>query len=305
MAPSHFTHTSYRGRFAPSPTGPLHAGSMIAALGSWLLARHAQGQWLVRIENVDTPREVPGAAEAQLRTLAACGLVSDLPPLRQSENHDRYQAALEHLIKSGHVFACSCSRSELAAQGGVHRRCVATQSRPQPAFRLRVADGSRVAFEDGLQGRYEQDVDQHVGDFVLRRADGYWAYQLAVVVDDAEQGITHVVRGADLLDSTPRQILLQRALGLPSPAYLHLPLLVDAHGHKLSKSSAALPVDEGQPLLALRNAWLGLGQDLAPIQGAKTPDALLQCALSHFDEARLPMRLHFHGATSTTASLDS
>lgn len=296
------TSPPYRGRFAPSPTGPLHAGSLLAALGSWLLARRAGGQWLVRIEDLDPPREVAGAAEAQLATLAAFGLVSDAPVVRQSARHDLYRAALEQLLAGSQAFPCSCSRSELAAQGGIHRRCVAAAPRPRPAIRLRVADGSVVAFEDGLQGAVVQDVAAEVGDFVLLRADGCWAYQLAVVVDDAEQGITDVVRGADLLDSTPRQILLQRALGLPVPRHLHLPLLLDAQGHKLSKSSAALPVDAADPVPALQHCWTLLGQDPAPLRSAKSPDALLRCALSHFDEARLPTRLHFHEAASTTAT---
>ncbi|KAF1700252.1 tRNA glutamyl-Q(34) synthetase GluQRS [Pseudoxanthomonas suwonensis] len=291
----------YRGRFAPSPTGPLHAGSLLAAFGSWLLARAAGGQWLVRIEDVDRPREVPGAAEAQLATLSAFGLESDLPVVRQSERQGLYQAALQRLLDAGLAFPCSCSRSELAAAGGIHRRCVAAAPRPQPAIRLRVPDGSHVAFEDGLQGRFEQQVDREVGDFVLLRADGYWAYQLAVVVDDAAQGVTDVVRGADLLDSTPRQILLQRALGLPVPRYLHLPLLLDADGHKLSKSSAALPVDPADPLPALRHCWTLLGQDPAPLRGEKRLDALLWRAISHFDRARLPARLHFHQPLTTTS----
>jgi glutamyl-Q tRNA(Asp) synthetase len=278
---------------------------MLAALGSWLLARRAGGQWLVRIEDVDPPREVPGAAALQLQTLAACGLVPDEPPQYQSRRHRLYRQALDRLLDQGLAFACSCSRSELAAQGGIHARCVSSRPRPQPAWRLQVAPATRVGFDDLLQGHHEQDVAAEVGDFVLLRADGCWAYQLAVVVDDADQGITDVVRGADLLDSTPRQILLQRALGLPTPRYLHLPLLLDEHGHKLSKSSAAMPVDAGQPLLALQNAWRALGQDLAPIQRAQTPQALLECALLHFDETRLPARLHFPGTTSTTASRDS
>ncbi|WP_028914944.1 tRNA glutamyl-Q(34) synthetase GluQRS [Pseudoxanthomonas sp. J31] len=291
----------YRGRFAPSPTGPLHAGSLLAAFGSWLLARAAGGQWLVRIEDVDRPREVPGAAAAQLATLSAFGLESDLPVVRQSEREPLYRAALQRLLEAGLAFPCSCSRSDLAAAGGVHRRCVAAAPRPRPAVRLRVADGSQVAFEDGLQGRFAQDVDREVGDFVLLRADGFWAYQLAVVVDDAEQGVTDVVRGADLLDSTPRQILLQRALGLPTPRYLHLPLLLDASGHKLSKSSAALPVDPADPLPALRHCWTLLGQDPAPLRGEKRVDALLWRAISHFDRARLPARLHFHQPLTTTS----
>jgi glutamyl-Q tRNA(Asp) synthetase len=292
----------YRGRFAPSPTGPLHLGSLLAAFGSWLLARHARGQWLVRIEDLDPPREVAGAARMQLAALAAFGLVADLPPVRQNERHALYQAALERLLAQGAAFACSCSRSDLAAQDGIHRRCVARPPRPHPAVRLRVADGETVAFEDGLQGRVAQDVAREVGDFVLRRGDGFWAYQLAVVVDDAEQGITDVVRGADLLDSTPRQILLQRALGLPTPRYLHLPLVVDAHGRKLSKSDAALPVDPADPLPALHRCWVLLGQEPAALDGGAI-DALLAQAVRAFDPTRLPARLHFH-RTATTTGID-
>jgi glutamyl-Q tRNA(Asp) synthetase len=295
----------YRGRFAPSPTGPLHLGSLLAAFGSWLLARQAGGEWLVRIEDLDPPREIAGAAQAQLDTLARFGLVPDAAPVWQSGRHALYRDALQRLLVDGLAFACSCSRSDLAAQGGIHRHCVATIPRSQPAYRLRVAgdapgDSRIVAFDDGLQGRVSQDVAGEVGDFVLLRADGFWAYQLAVVVDDAAQGITDVVRGADLLDSTPRQILLQRALGLPTPRYLHLPLLLDGHGHKLSKSSAALPVDGAEPLPALRHCWALLGQDPAPLRGENSVDALLRCSLLHFDAARLPARLHFHEATTTT-----
>ena len=247
---------AYRGRFAPSPTGDLHAGSLLAAFGSWLLARHAGGQWLVRIEDLDPPREVPGAAQRQLDALAAFGLDSDLPVLRQSARHALYQAALDRLLAQDLAFACHCSRSDLAASGGVHRRCVARGPRPghaapQPAVRLRVADAATVEFDDLLLGRQRQDVAREVGDFVLRRADGHWAYQLAVVVDDADQGVTDVVRGADLADNTARQILLQRALGLPTPSYLHTPLVLAADGRKLSKQNGARPIDTGTPAEAL------------------------------------------------------
>ncbi|WP_147652009.1 tRNA glutamyl-Q(34) synthetase GluQRS [Vulcaniibacterium gelatinicum] len=276
-----------RGRFAPSPTGPLHFGSLLAALGSWLLARHAGGEWLVRIEDLDPPREVPGAAEAQLRTLAAFGLVSDGPVVRQSERGALYQAALERLLAGGAAFECHCSRSALAADGGIHHRCRAGGRRDTPAVRLRVPPGSTVAFEDAIQGRCAQDVHAEVGDFVLRRADGYWAYQLAVVVDDAAQGITAVVRGADLLDSTPRQILLQRALGLPTPAYAHLPLVLGADGRKLSKSLAALPVDGDDPLPALRAAWQALGQPPAALRGAGSVPAALAAAQAAFRPERI------------------
>ncbi|MFT4178254.1 MAG: tRNA glutamyl-Q(34) synthetase GluQRS [Thermomonas sp.] len=250
----------YRGRFAPSPTGPLHAGSMLAALGSWLLARQAGGQWLLRIEDIDPPREVPGAAQAQLRTLAAFGLRHDGGIEYQSRRGPLYQRALDRLLTDGLAFECHCSRSDLAAVGGIHRQCVAGAQRPDPAIRLRVPDGCEIAFDDLIHGHVKQRVDVEVGDFVLRRADGPWAYQLAVVVDDAAQGITDVVRGADLLDSTPRQILLQRALGLPTPRHAHLPLLLGDDGRKLSKSDAARPVDDASPLPALRMLWQALGQ---------------------------------------------
>lgn len=280
--------TRHRGRFAPSPTGPLHFGSLLAAFGSWLLARHARGEWLVRVEDVDRPREVAGAAGEQVRVLAAFGLVSDGPVLRQSGRGDVYQQALDRLLGSGQAFICHCSRSNVAAAGGIHRHCAPGLRRRHPATRLRVASGSIVEFEDGLQGPQAQDVGASVGDFVLRRADGCWAYQLAVVVDDAAQGITDVVRGADLLDSTPRQILLQRALGLPEPRYTHLPLVVDGHGRKLSKSHSALPVDPADPLPALRAAWGALGQDPAAIAHVGGVDALLAAASREFDPERIP-----------------
>lgn len=277
----------YRGRFAPSPTGPLHLGSLLAAFGSWLLARHAGGQWLVRIEDIDPLREVPGAADSQLATLAAFGLHPDLPVVYQSRRHGLYRGATDRLLACGRAFPCHCSRTDLAGQQGIHRHCTAGRRRPHPAIRLKVADGSQVDFDDGLQGHFGQRVDRQVGDFVLLRADGCWAYQLAVVVDDAEQGITHVVRGADLIDSTPRQILLQQALGLPTPRYLHLPLLLDGNGHKLSKSLAALPVDDQQPLPVLRWLWAALGQQPSRLETAATVAELLQQAVAGFEPARL------------------
>ena len=249
-----------RGRFAPSPTGPLHAGSLLAAFGSWLLARHAGGEWLVGMEDLDPPREAPGAVARQLRTLAAFGLESDGPVLFQGARGAVYAARLARLLADGVAFECHCSRSDIAGAGGIHRRCVPGARRRDPAIRLRVPDGFEIAFDDAVHGRIVQRVDREVGDFVLRRADGFWAYQLAVVVDDAAQGITDVVRGADLLESTPRQVLLQRTLGLPTPRYLHLPLVVDAAGRKLSKSLAGLAVDADDPLTALRAAWVVLGQ---------------------------------------------
>ncbi|HEX5306094.1 MAG TPA: tRNA glutamyl-Q(34) synthetase GluQRS [Dyella sp.] len=262
---------SYRGRFAPSPTGSLHFGSLVAAVGSWLCARHAGGRWLVRMEDIDPPREVPGSAEAILAALPAFGLVADEPALFQSQRQAAYDAAFEQLRAGGHLFRCGCSRSALAEAGGLHRdgRCVAAADPDRPAaWRLRVPDVD-IAFDDGLQGAQRQNLREAVGDFVIRRADGLYSYQLACVVDDAFQGITEVVRGADLLDSTPRQIHLQRCLGLPTPRYLHLPLVLDAEGRKLSKSSLATAIDPADPLPALRRAlaFLGVPED-APAASA-------------------------------------
>ena len=278
---------AYRGRFAPSPTGPLHAGSLLAALGSWLLARQAGGAWLLRIEDVDPPREVVGAADGQIAALAAFGMRHDGPIEYQSRRHALYQAALDRLLAAGLAFECHCSRSDLAASGGIHRRCVAASTRTDPAIRLRVDDDCEVAFDDLIHGRVAQRVDVDAGDFVLRRADGLWAYQLAVVVDDAAQGITDVVRGADLLDSTPRQILLQRALGLPTPGHAHLPLLLDTDGRKLSKSSAAIPVDAADPMPGLRACWSALGQAALPAS-IDAPADFLAAATGAFRIDRIP-----------------
>ena len=285
------SRSPYRGRFAPSPTGPLHFGSLLAAFGSWLMARHAGGTWRVRIEDIDPPREVSGAAEAQLRTLEGFGLLPDGPVLRQGERDAAYRAALDRLLAGGEAFECHCSRSDLAASGGVHRACVRGARKTDPAIRLRVPEGTVIAIDDRVQGTVEQDVAREVGDFVLRRADGPWAYQLAVVVDDAAQDITEVVRGADLLDSTARQVFLQRRLGLPTPAYAHLPLVVDGDGRKLSKSAAALPVDDADPLPALRAAWLALGQPLQAWPASGTLQQRLQAAAAAFEPARIPRTL--------------
>ncbi|MEA5124271.1 tRNA glutamyl-Q(34) synthetase GluQRS [Xanthomonas floridensis] len=278
---------SYRGRFAPSPTGPLHFGSLLAAFGSWLLARHAGGQWCVRIEDIDPPRAEAGASERQLRTLAAFGLMSDLPVIRQSDRDVHYTAALTTLLDAGLAFECSCSRADLAGMGGIHHACVAPLG-ARRAVRLRVPPQQPVGFDDALRGHVVQDVHAEVGDVVLRRADGYWAYQLAVVVDDAAQAVTDVVRGADLLDSTPRQLVLQRALGLPQPRYLHLPLILDAEGRKLSKSHAAPALDDADPLPALRAAWQALGQPPAALPRHGGVDTLLQQAMQHFSPDLLP-----------------
>jgi glutamyl-Q tRNA(Asp) synthetase len=277
----------YRGRFAPSPTGELHAGSLLAAFGSWLMARHRQGEWLVRIEDLDPPRESPGMAVRQLATLAAFGLVSDRPVQRQSERGELYDRTLKKLVARGEVFPCRCSRSDLEPFGGIHHRCVEQPSGRVRAWRLRVPDQA-LAFTDRVRGHFSQNLARDVGDFVLRRADGYWAYQLAVVVDDADQGITDIVRGADLLDSTPRQIYLQRLLGVTTPGYTHLPLLLDADGRKLSKSEASAAVDPSDPLPALRRLYGWLGQDPRPLASATSIETSLRIAVSEFNPMNIP-----------------
>ena len=272
----------YRGRFAPSPTGDLHFGSLVAALASWLRARQRDGAWFLRAEDIDPPREVAGSTESILSALDRFGLESDGPPLYQSHRDDAYAVALQQLRNHGHAFPCWCSRADLEAAEVLHRdgHCISTRRDDrEPAWRLRVPDLG-ITFDDGLQGPQRQNVREAVGDFVLRRADGLRSYQLACVVDDAFQGITEVVRGCDLLDSTPRQILLQRLLGLPTPAYLHLPLAVDAQGRKLSKSSDAPATGVTDPRAAVAGALCFLGQ---PVPDAPDIATMLRAAARHFD----------------------
>jgi glutamyl-Q tRNA(Asp) synthetase len=281
--------TGYIGRFAPSPTGALHAGSLVAALASWLDARAHGGRWLVRIEDVDTPRCVPGADHEILRQLAACGLRPDEPPLWQSARSSLYQQALDALVAAGRAYPCACSRKdieaaraaaglgrerhgELAYPGTCRPERGGLNGRPARAWRLHTGPAGLVDWTDRRLGAQAQDVAAEVGDVVLRRADGLWAYQLAVVVDDAAQGITHVVRGEDLADNTPRQILLQRALGCATPAYLHTPLVLAADGCKLSKQNGAAPLDLADPLAALRAAATVMG--LPPLPTTTLPDWL-------------------------------
>jgi glutamyl-Q tRNA(Asp) synthetase len=275
----------YRGRFAPSPTGSLHFGSLVAALGSWLFARAAGGEWIVRMEDLDREREVAGAADDILRTLSAFGLESDAAIVQQSRRADAYAAALRRLETSGHAYRCWCSRSDLEQFSGIHpAACVARPTARPAAWRMRV-DDEAIAFDDAIQGMTRQDLRREVGDFVIWRADGVSAYQLAVVVDDAAQDVTDIVRGADLLDSTPRQVLLQRVLGLNRPAYAHLPLALGHDGRKLSKHEQALAVDVGDPLPALRAALRFLGQ---PLSAARNPTLLLSRAVREFDAKRIP-----------------
>jgi glutamyl-Q tRNA(Asp) synthetase len=264
----------YRGRFAPSPTGPLHLGSLLTAAGSYLQARAAGGAWLLRIEDLDTPRAIPGAADEILRTLEGFGFEWDGEIVRQSERTGLYEASLARLDAAGACFACSCSRRELAAlqttitleedsfYAGTCRNGPRHPDRAL-AVRFRVED-SAIEFEDELQGRLVQNVAQSLGDFIIRRRDGLFAYQLAVVVDDAEQRITQVVRGSDLLSNTPRQLLLQQALQLPRPDYMHLPLLTEADGRKLSKSRRAVAAATTQPSITLHRVLCWLRQQPPP-----------------------------------------
>lgn len=285
---------TYCGRFAPSPTGPLHFGSLVTALGSFLDARHHQGNWLVRIENTDRIREVPGAAARILETLEQLGLAWDGEPLVQSTRGTAYDATLEGLRARGWVFPCSCTRAQIQRTGragpegpiypGTCRLAPIT-SHPERTLRLRY-QGPIIHHHDRVLGPQSQDPEQF-GDFVLRRADGCFAYQLAVVVDDIAQGINQVVRGADLASSTARQIYLYRLLGEASPAYAHLPLVRDATGKKLSKQDAARPVDLHQPLETLTRALIFLGQTV-PDQTWRSPQQLLDWAVEHWNIATVP-----------------
>jgi glutamyl-Q tRNA(Asp) synthetase len=285
--------STYVGRFAPSPTGPMHFGSLVAALASWLDARAHGGRWLVRIEDVDGPRTVAGADREILRALEAFGLEWDGEVVWQGTRTPIYEAALARLRESGHVYRCRCSRREIAdsalagLEGAVYPgtcRALALGSDVAGADRLRVGDGV-IRFRDRVQGEIEQRLASEIGDFVLRRRDGLHAYQLAVVLDDGEQGVTDVVRGADLLDSMPRQILLQRLLGLPEPRYLHVPVATNERGEKLSKQTLADPVNARDAGELVRQALRFLGQS-APRDA--TPREMLVEATLAWDVSGVP-----------------
>jgi glutamyl-Q tRNA(Asp) synthetase len=289
------------GRFAPSPTGPLHLGSLVAAVGSWLFARHAGGRWLVRMEDLDRPRIVPGSADEILAALRRYGLEWDSEVVFQSQRIPLYEAALSELRRRGAVFDCACSRAELerAASAPAARDPVDVErvypgtcrnglptGRAARAVRFHAPAGG-IEFDDMVLGRIEEDVAQRTGDFVVKRADGVFAYQLAVVVDDAEQGVTQVVRGGDLLSSTARQIALQRALGDPTPRYGHLPLIVAPDGSKLGKRDGALPLpalDDRRVAETLAIALRLLGIVVVPSSAA----SMLEEALRQFDARRIP-----------------
>lgn len=274
--------THYVGRFAPSPTGPLHAGSLVAAMASYLDAKAHDGQWLVRIEDIDEARAVPGSAEQILKTLHQFGMQWDGEVVWQSRRKALYQRAFEQL--GHHTYPCGCTRREIAdsrigiasdgaaVYPGTCRNGLAAGRTPR-AYRLRVPDlgeiNEEIDFDDAWIGKHRQHLASEVGDFVLKRADGFWAYQLAVVVDDADQGITHIVRGTDLLDSTARQIYLQRLLNIPTPQYLHVPVVVNELGEKLSKQTGARELDMDNPLAALADAARFLRLELAETNSVK------------------------------------
>ena len=290
--------TDYIGRFAPSPTGLLHIGSLLTALASYADARANRGKWLVRMEDLDPPREMPGAAAHILHTLEAFGFEWDGEVVWQSRRHSLYRDALGRLKEKGLLYPCYCSRKDwqaAAAQGAdgfvYNGRCRRPEDRPHtdkpPAWRIRVNDET-IGFDDGIVGHYAQNLARDIGDFVLLRADGFWAYQLAVVADDADQGITHIVRGQDLLVSTPRQIYLQRCLGFATPHYAHLPLLVNKHGQKWSKQTLAPVLDENHKEQLLRQVLQYL--NLPPAPEVSRPQALLSWAIEHWQPHKIPIR---------------
>lgn len=282
------TRSTYRGRFAPSPTGPLHAGSVVAALASYLDARAAHGTWLVRMEDLDPPREVKGAADDILRTLEKLHLWWDEEVIYQSRRGDAYRATLDSLDAQGLLYRCRCSRLQLAAHTVYPGTCrgLGIPAGEASALRCRVPDVTEE-FVDRLQGNYRQNLAADVGDFVLLRKDGLFAYQMAVVIDDGWQQITDIVRGCDLLDSTPRQLWLQRQLGLPFPHYAHVPLITGTDGQKLGKQQFAAPVNADQPSLVL---WMALSllQQLPPPDLQRAPPAtLLDWAITHWQPERM------------------
>jgi glutamyl-Q tRNA(Asp) synthetase len=302
--PNDCQHSEVIGRFAPSPTGPLHSGSLVAAVGSWLAARSAGGSWLLRMEDLDRPRVVPGMADDIMRTLEALGLVWDGEVVWQSRRTDAYEAALERLIGFGVAYPCGCSRAEIgriasAPHGtggelvypGLCRAGLAAGKAPR-AYRVRVP-ARAIAFRDGIVGRFSRDLAATCGDFVVKRADGPFAYHLAVVVDDAAAGVNQVTRGADLLDSTPRQLYLQELLGLPHPAYNHLPLVCDPGGSKLSKRDNAVSLAAGSDLgraggRLVAPALRFLGQALPRDAGSMPAAELLAWGVAHFDLGLVP-----------------
>jgi glutamyl-Q tRNA(Asp) synthetase len=282
------TPKPYIGRFAPTPSGHLHFGSLTAALASYLDARAAGGRWLLRMEDLDPPREVPGAQDSILHTLESYGFEWDGPVLRQSSRHPAYAEVVERLLQQGLAYACTCSRKQLEGHPIYPGTCRnALHNRQDAAIRLRVPE-LEYRFVDRVQGEFRQHLGRELGDFVIQRRDGLFAYQLAVVLDDALQGVTDIVRGADLLDNTPRQLYLQELLGLPQPRYLHVPLIIQPDGHKLGKSYRSPPLSPDQASPLLLRALRALGQQPPSELAGEHPSALLAWACAHWDVARIP-----------------
>ena len=286
------TASPYIGRFAPTPSGHLHFGSLVAALASYLDARSVRGRWLLRMEDLDPPREEPGAQMAILKALESYGFEWDGEMVRQSERHDAYAQVLDQLFNHGLAYACTCSRKQLEPYHGIYPGLCrnAGHGREDAAIRLRVPE-LQYHFIDRVQGLYRQHLGRDVGDFVIRRRDGLYAYQLAVVLDDAWQGVTDIVRGADLLDSTPRQLYLQELLGLPQPRYLHVPLITQPDGNKLGKSYRSPPLSEDQATVLLLRALRALGQTPPPELDDATPAEVLKWGVEHWEATRIPRTL--------------
>lgn len=299
--------SGYRGRFAPSPTGPLHFGSLVAAVGSYLDARHQQGEWLLRVEDVDTAREVPGATADILKTLEQLGMGWDGPVSYQSKRTRCYEEALAQLQRRGKIYGCGCTRKELAGSTAYPGTCRngLPEGREPRSLRVRVSD-TVVDMQDRLQPALQQQLATEIGDFIVRRADQLFAYQLAVVVDDGDQQINNVVRGVDLLESTPRQIYLQQLLGLPTPAYLHLPIAIDADNAKLSKQTFARRIDIDNANSAIVDALRFLRQPLPDSPQDASRDELWQWAVDHWDinliptDRQLAAPAHYAGASTTS-----
>lgn len=288
----------YVGRFAPTPSGYLHFGSLVAAVASYLDARAVGGKWLVRMEDLDPPREMPGAQAAILETLERYGFEWDGPVEKQSERGNAYAAQVEQWLRSGLAYACTCSRKQLEGSNGIYPgTCRDAQHdwHGDVAIRIRVPE-LEYRFSDRLQGEFHQHLGREVGDFVIRRRDGLFAYQLAVVLDDAWQGVTDIVRGADLLDNTPRQLYLQELLGIAAPRYLHVPLIIQPDGHKLGKSyrSPPLEADQASPLLV--RALKTLGQNPPGELAQRTPREVLAWGIAHWDADVIPHSLTLEDA---------
>ncbi|KMN12184.1 glutamyl-Q tRNA(Asp) ligase [Pseudomonas weihenstephanensis] len=286
------SNPSYIGRFAPTPSGHLHFGSLVAALASYLDARSMGGRWLLRMEDLDPPREMPGAQTAILQALERYGFEWDGTLIRQSERHEAYAQVVDKLFSQGLAYACTCSRKQLEGYNGIYPGFCRNAGHPMEnaAIRLRVPE-LHYAFTDRVQGMYGQHVGREVGDFIIRRRDGLYAYQLAVVLDDGAQGVTDIVRGADLLDSTPRQLYLQELLGLSQPRYLHVPLIVQPDGHKLGKSYRSPPLTPEQATPLLLRALRALGQTTDDSLAHASPREVLDWGIAHWDAGLIPRAL--------------